>query len=168
MKAPSMKSSSALFLQGAIVLVGIGVLGLMLWEPHLEGRNAHATTFEIYFKDPFLAYAYLGSIPFFVAVYRAYGLLGDVRRNGAFSRETLNALRAIRRCATILIGFVAGAAVFILMTGDGEDRPAGIFMCVLAAFAAGSIATAAAMFARNLRTALGRVEGRQGGSAQST
>jgi hypothetical protein len=54
-----MKSSSAWFLQVAIVLMGIGTLGLMLWEPHLEGRNAHATTFEIYFKDPFLAYVYM-------------------------------------------------------------------------------------------------------------
>jgi hypothetical protein len=61
MKTPSMKSSSALFLQVVIVLMGIGALGLMLWEPHLEGRNAHATTFEIYFKDPFLAYVYVGS-----------------------------------------------------------------------------------------------------------
>lgn len=40
-----------------VVLGGIGALAFMLWEPHLEGRNAHAGLFEIYFKDPFLAYA---------------------------------------------------------------------------------------------------------------
>ncbi len=50
-----MKRNSALLLQAAIVLIGIGTLALMLWEPHIEGRNAHATNFEIYFKDPFLA-----------------------------------------------------------------------------------------------------------------
>jgi hypothetical protein len=60
----TMKRSSALFLQAAIVLIGIGALAFLLWEPHIEGRNAHATTFEIYFKDPFLAYVYVGSIPF--------------------------------------------------------------------------------------------------------
>jgi hypothetical protein len=53
-----------MFLQVVIVLIGIGVLAFMLWEPHVEGRNAHATVFEIYFHDPFLAYAYIGSIPF--------------------------------------------------------------------------------------------------------
>ena len=63
-----MKNSSALLLQGVTVLVGIAVLAFLLWEPHIEGRNAHATTFEIYFKDPFLAYVYLGSAPFFVAL----------------------------------------------------------------------------------------------------
>ena len=161
MKAPGMKSSSALFLQVVIVLVGIGTLGLMLWEPHLEGRNAHATTFEIYFKDPFLAYVYVGSIPFFVAVYRAFGLFGHVRQTGTFSQVTLNALRVIKRCAMAVIGFVAGAVIFIIIFGDGEDRPAGVFMCFLVAFATGVIATAAAMFSRNLQTALRRAEGRQ-------
>lgn len=152
MKAPGLKRGSALFLQAVVVLMGIGTLGLMLWEPHLEGRNVHATTFEIYFKDPFLAYVYVGSIPFFVALQRAFGLFGYVRRNGTFSSATLNDLRTIRRCALALIGFVAGAVIFILMFGDGEDRPAGIFMCLLVAFAAGVIATAAAMSARKLQS----------------
>ena len=65
-----------IFLQVVIVLIGIGALALMLWEPHIEGRNAHATLFEIYFKDPFLAYAYIASIPFFVALYQAFKVLG--------------------------------------------------------------------------------------------
>ena len=161
MKAPGMKSSSALFLQVVIVLIGIGTLGLMLWEPHLEGRNAHATTFEIYFNDPFLAYVYVGSIPFFVALRRAIGLLGHVRRNGTFSQVTVNALRAIKRCAMAIIGFVAGAVIFIIIFGDGEDRPAGVFMCGLVVFAASVIAIAAAMFARNLQRSLRRAEGLQ-------
>lgn len=161
MKTPNMKSSPALFLQVVIVLIGIGTLGLILGEPHLEGRNAHATPFEIYFKDPFLAYVYVGSIPFFVALYRAFGLFGHVRRNGTFSQVTLNALRAIKLCAMALIGFVAGGVIFILMAGDGEDRPAGIFMSLLVALAASVIATAAAMAARNLQNALNRAEERQ-------
>jgi len=156
-----MKSGSALFLQVVIVLIGIGTLGLMLWEPHLEGRNAHATTFEIYFKDPFLAYVYVGSIPFFVALHRAFGLFGHVRRNGTFSQVTLNALRTIKFCGMAIIGFVAGAVIIIILFGDGEDRPAGVFMCALVVFGASVIATAAAMFARNLQSALRRAKGSQ-------
>jgi hypothetical protein len=71
-----MKRSSTTFLQLVIVLIGIGALALMLWEPHIEGRNAHATTFQIYFNDPFLAYTYIASIPFFVALYQAFKVLG--------------------------------------------------------------------------------------------
>lgn len=160
-KAPSIKSSSALFFQVAIFFMGIVTVGVMLWEPHLEGRNAHATPFEIYFKDPFLAYVYVGSIPFFVALHRAFGLFGHVRRSGTFSQETLNALRVIKRCAMAIIGFVVGGVIFILMFGDGEDRPAGVFMSFLVALAASVIAAAAAMSARNLQCALGRAEQRQ-------
>ena len=65
---PAMKRSSTIFLQVVVVLIGIGALAIMLWEPHIEGRNAHATLFEIYFKDPFLAYAYIGSIPFWRSI----------------------------------------------------------------------------------------------------
>ena len=97
MKAPGMNRSAALFLQGLVILLGLVVLGLMLWEPHREGRNAHATPFEIYFHDPFLAYVYAGSLPFFLALVRAFGMLGHVRRDGAFSRATVDALRAIQR-----------------------------------------------------------------------
>src|SRR5215216_1481111 len=158
---PTMKSSSALFLQAAIVLIGIGALALLLWEPHIEGRNAHTTTFEIYFKDPFLAYAYLGSTPFFIALYRAFGLFGHVRQNGAFSQVTVDALRAIKRCAIAMIGFVSGGVVFIMMFGDKEDRPAGVFMSFLVTLAASVIAGVAAMFARSLQNGLSRYEGSQ-------
>src|SRR5688572_7783182 len=118
MKAPTINSSLALFLQIVVVLIGIGTLGLMLWEPHIEGRNAHATVFEIYFKDPFLAYVYMGSIPFFVALHRAFGLLGHARQKGTFSLVTLNALRVIKRCGLTMLGFVAGGVIIILMHGD--------------------------------------------------
>ena len=145
-----------------MVLIGIAALALMLWEPHLEGRNAHAAPFEIYFKDPFLAFVYVGSTPFFVALYRAFGLFGHVRQNRAFSQVTVDALRAIKHCAIAIIGFVAVGVVFIIMFGDKEDRPAGVFMSFLVTLASSVIATAAAMFARKLQNILRRSEGRRG------
>ena len=139
------KRSSTIFLQVVIVLVGIGALALMLWEPHIEGRNAHATTFQIYFNDPFLAYAYIASIPFFVAVYQAFKVLGYVRQNKTFSQATVKALRTIKYCALAIIGFVAVSVIFLAFA-DKDDRPAGVFMRILIAFVSIVIATAAAMF----------------------
>src|SRR5205823_721095 len=60
-----MKRGSTIFLQVVIALLGVGVLALLLWEPQVEGRNVNAALFEIYFKDPFLAYIYLAFVPFF-------------------------------------------------------------------------------------------------------
>src|SRR5882724_10364008 len=94
-KTPPMKRSSTAFLQTVIVLIGLGALALLLWEPHLEGRNAHATPFQIYFKDPFLAYAYVASIPFFAALYQAFKVLGYIGRNEVFSQRAVKSLRAI-------------------------------------------------------------------------
>jgi hypothetical protein len=141
------------FLQAVIVLIGIGALALMLWEPHLEGRNAHATLFEIYFKNPFLAYAYVASVPFFVALYQTFRVLGYIGQNKAFSRATVKALRTIKFCALAIIGFVAVSVIF-MMFADKDDRPAGVFMRILIAFPSLVIATAAAMFERILQNAV--------------
>ena len=148
-----MKRSSTIFLQVVIVLFAISALALMLWEPHLEGRNAHATLFQIYFNDPFLAYAYTASIAFFVALYQAFKVLGYVRQNQTFSQATVKALRTIKYCAIAMIGFVAVSVVFMVF-GDKDDRPAGIFMRILITFPSIVIATAAAMFERILQNAV--------------
>src|SRR6476646_6284616 len=148
-----MKRGSTLFLQTVIVLVGIGALALLLWEPHIEGRNAHATLFEIYFKDPFLAYAYIASIPFFVALYQAFKVLGYAGQNKVFSQAAVKALRTIKFCAIAIIGFVAVGEIFI-MFGNSDDRAGGVFMGVLITFGSIVIATAAATFERILQNAV--------------
>ena len=148
-----MKRSSTIFLQIVIVLIGIGALALLLWEPHLEGRNAHATNFEIYFKDPFLALVYIGSIPFFVALYQAFKVLGYAGQNKIFSEEAVKALRTIKFCAIAIVGFVAVGEIFI-MFGNSDDRAGGVFMGVLITFGSIVMATAAAMFERILQNAV--------------
>ncbi len=148
-----MKRSSTIFLQIVIVLIGIGALALMLWEPHLEGRNAHATLFEIYFKDPFLAYAYIASIPFFVALYQAFKVLGHAGQNKVFSQAAVKALRTIKYCAISIIGFVAVGEIFIML-GNSDDRSGGVFMGILITFGSVVIATATAVFERILQNAV--------------
>jgi hypothetical protein len=148
-----MKRGSTIFLQVVIALLGVGVLALLLWEPNLEGRNVNATLFEIYFKDPFLAYAYIGSIPFFVALYQAFKLLGYIRRNEIFSQRSVRALRTIKYCALAIIGFVAVSVIFMI-GGDRDDRPAGVFMRILITFPSIVIGTAAAVFERILQNAV--------------
>ena len=151
-----MKKSSTIFLQLVVVFIGIGTLALMLWEPHLEGRNAHATLFAIYFKDPFLAYVYIGSIPFFVALYQAIKVLGSVGRNEVFSQRSVRALRTIKYCALITAGAIVAADAYLMIAArSGNDDPAGAVMLgIIATFASIVIATAAAVFERILQNAV--------------
>ncbi|HEX2788320.1 MAG TPA: DUF2975 domain-containing protein [Ignavibacteria bacterium] len=145
-----MKKSLTIFSQIVIVLIGIGTLVFMLWEPHLEGRNANASVFEIYFNDPFLAYAYLSSILFFVALYQAFKVMGYIRQDKTFSQATVKALRTIKFCALALIGFVVIAEIFI-MSNTSDDRAGGVAMGLFAAFVFALIATAATLYERALQ-----------------
>src|SRR5262249_41930614 len=110
-----MKSGATLILRAVLVLIGLGALAFLLIEPHFEGRNAHASVFAIYFKDPFLAYAYVASIPFFVGLFQAFKVLGYAGRNQAFSPPAVKAVRTIKYCALALIGFVVGGEIFIML-----------------------------------------------------
>jgi hypothetical protein len=154
LQASRVKRGSTAFLQIVIVLIALGALALLLWEPHIEGRNAKATVFEIYFNDPFLAYAYIASIPFFVALYQAFRVLGYAGKNLVFSQPAVKAMRTIKLCAIAIIGFVVVGEVFILKHDDKEDPGAGVFMGLLVIFASAVIATAAAVFERILQNAV--------------
>jgi len=152
MKGPAIRRGSAAFLRAVIVLIATGVLAAMIWEPHIEGRNAHASIYEIYFNDPFLAYVYAASIPFFVALYQAFRFLGYIERNEVFSPGSVRALRTIKHSAMAIVGLVAVSVIF-MMFGDRDDRPAGIFMRMLIAFSSMVVAVAAAMFESILQNA---------------
>ena len=149
-----MKRNSTIFLQIVIVFIGIGALALLLWEPRLEGRNAHATNFEIYFKDPFLAFVYIGSIPFFVALYQAIKVLGYAGQNKIFSQAAVQALRTIKYCALAIIGFVVVDEIIIMWTHGNDDAAGGVFVGVVITFGSIVFATAAAMFERVLQNAV--------------
>jgi len=149
-----MKRSSTVFLQAVIVLIGIGAVALLLWEPQLEGRNAHATNLEIYFKDPFLALVYAGSIPFFAALYQAFKVLGYAEHNRVFSPEAVRSLRVIKYCALAIIGFVVIEEVVIMLNHGDDDAAGAVFMGILITFGSIVVATAAAMFERILQKAV--------------
>src|SRR6266403_4549693 len=150
-----MKRGSTIFLQVVILLLGVGVLALLLWEPQVEGRNVNATLFEIYFKDPFLAYIYLAFVPFFVGLYQAFKILGDARRNGIFSQHSMRALRIIKYCALTTAIFILGAEAYLsIFMRSKDDIAGGVMMGAFIILVSAIIATAAAVFQRNLQKAV--------------
>lgn len=150
-----MKRGSTMFLQVVLVLIGIGALSVMLWEPHLESRNANATTFQIYFNDPFLAYAYLSSVAFFTALYQAFKLLGQIGRDQVFSAVSVKALRIIKYCAIFLVGAIGAAEAYLFLAVRGKDDIAGgVAMGIVMMFLFIVIASAAAVFEKLLQSAV--------------
>lgn len=149
-----MKRGSTIFLQGVIVLIGLGVLTFLLLEPQFEGRNVHATQFEIYFNDPFLAYAYAAAIAFFTALYQAFRLLRYIGRNEVFSRASVKALGTIKYSAITLAVFIGSAVAYLFIVRPGDDIAGGVAVGLVITFISMVVATAAAVSERLLQSAV--------------
>ncbi len=153
-----MKRSSTIFLQVVIVLIGIVALAIMIRFPLTEGRAVNLDLFSIY-SDPFILYGYAASIPFFVALYQAFKLLGYIGQNKVFSLNSVKALRNIKYCAIILSILIVMAAIYIRISFSvksvTDDDPAGfIAVSIVATFISIVIASAAAVFEKTLQSAL--------------
>ena len=106
------------------------------------------------YVNGFVLFAYAASIPFFVALYQAFKVLGYAGQNKVFSQAAVKALRTIKFCAIAIIGFVVVEELFIMLNHGSDDPAGGVFMGVIITFGSIVIATAAAMFERILQNAL--------------
>lgn len=121
-----MKKGSTKFLRVVLILMAVVVAVAMLWFPQTEGRNKNSDALSLYFNDPFLAYIYLGTIPFYFALFQAFKLLGYIEQNKAFSPASVKTLRNIKYCALVIIGLMVGAIVWVrIMSSVSGDDPAG-------------------------------------------
>lgn len=118
-----MKNKSTLFLKSVIVVIGLVVLAGLLGFPHLEGRNEGATLFEIYFRDPFLAYIYLTAVPFYWALVQGFKLLQNIDANKAFSLSSITALKQIKISALIHSLLFSGCMYSIYRFAEDDDSP---------------------------------------------
>ena len=149
-----MKQRSTIFLQGVIVLIGIVALAIMIRFPLTEGRAANLDLFSIY-TDLFILYGYAASIPFFIALYKAFKLLGYIGQNKAFSLNSVRTLSSIKYCAIVLSIFIVMAGLYIRIFHNKDDDPAGFLaMCILTTLVSLVVATAAAVFEKILQNGM--------------
>lgn len=149
-----MKRISIIFLQTVIVLIGIVALAILIRVPLTEGRAANLDLFSIYF-DPFILYGYVASIAFFVALYKAFKLLGYIGQNKVFSSNSVKTLKSIKYCAIVLTILIVTAGLYIKISHNKEDDPAGFLaICIVTTFVSIVVATAAAIFEKLLQNAI--------------
>ena len=149
-----MKKGSTLFLKFVICLIAFGAFTCLIWLPQLEGRAADLDLIRIY-MDPLIIYTYIGSIPFFVALYQAFKLLGYIDGNKVFSQLSVDAVRNIKYCAMAFVGFILLGLLYIRLSAPVDEDPAGVTaLGTVISFASIVIATAAAIFQRLLQNAV--------------
>jgi len=147
-----MKKSPTIFLQVVIVALGVVVLAGMIRFPLTEGRAVDLDLFSIY-RDPVIVYMYVASIPFFVALYQTFKLLGNIRQNNAFSPSSVKALRIIKYCAMAIAAFiVVGVGLLIITQGGKDDITGPISLGIFTTFVSIVVATAAGVFERILQS----------------
>jgi hypothetical protein len=149
-----MKRISIIFLQAVIVLIAIVALAILIRLPLTEGRAANLDLFSIY-SDPFILYGYAASIAFFVALYKAFKLLGYIGQNKVFSSNSVSILKSIKYCAIVLSILIVTAGLYIRISHNKEDDPAGFLaICIVTTFISIVVATAAAIFEKILQNAI--------------
>ena len=136
------------------MLIGIVALATMIRFPLTEGRAANLDLFSIY-TDPFILYGYAASIPFFIALYKAFKLLGYIGQNKIFFLNSVRTLRSIKYCAILLSILIVMAGLYIRIFHNKDDDPAGFLaMCIVTTFVSIVVATAAAVFEKILQNGM--------------
>jgi uncharacterized protein (DUF2062 family) len=149
-----MQKISTIFLQTITLLIGVGIFVFMLVEPHFEGRNLNATFLQIYFNDLFLAYAYIGSIPLFIALYQIFKVLGYIRTDRVFSQASIQSLQIIRYGVLTTASFVFAAVMYLWVVSPGDDIAGGVAMGLFITFVSIVIATSASVFEKILQNGM--------------
>ena len=149
-----MKRISTIFLQAVIVLIGFVALSILIRFPLTEGRARNLDLFSIY-SDPFILYGYAASIVFFVALYKAFNILGYIRQNKLFSQNAVRTLRSIKYCIILFIILIAIAGLYIKIFHNKQDDPAGFLaLCIVITFISSAVATSVAVLEKVLQNAV--------------
>ncbi len=147
-----MKQGFTLFLKGVILLIAIGAFSGMIYFPQTEGRASNLDLISIY-KDPFIIYIYIGSIPFFIGLFQTFKLLNFIDANKTLSKGAINTLRNIKFASFSLIGFIALALFYIRFFVRDEDPAGPTMLGIIAVFAISVIGASANVFQKLLQNA---------------
>lgn len=125
-----MKKGSVLFLKSIVCLLAIGVLTSLIVFPQQEGRAVDLDLLSIY-RDPFILYIYFSSIPFFMALYQTFKLLGLIDNNQFFTPIAIRSIQHIKYNAFALIGFLIIVIFYIRFFAYGDDSAGPTMMGLL-------------------------------------
>jgi hypothetical protein len=136
------------------VLVGNGTLVIMIRFPLTEGRAVNLNLFNIY-TDPFIVYGYAASIAYFVALYKAFKLLGYIGQNRVYTTDAVKTLRSIKYCAIVFSILLVTAGLYIRIIHNKDDDSAGFLaICIVFILISIVVATSATIAERILQNTI--------------
>lgn len=150
-----MKRVSTQFLRVAVVFIGLPILALCIFfVPALGNVFAEMVPSFAFVKYIIFLVFYGSTIPFYFALYQAMKLLGFIDKGAAFSQLSVEALKKVKVCATLISGLHMLALPLFYVFAELDDAPGVIFVGLVVPFASMVIAVFAAVLQRLLQDAI--------------
>ncbi len=143
-----LQPSSTLFLK--IVILLIGLVALVLCAVVFPMGLMIGTLAEYRF---FTLSLYIPAMPFFVALFKAYKLLGYIEENQIFTITSVKALRSIKNCAVVIGGLFLMGMPYVFYVADQDDSPGFALIGLVIISASFVIATFAALMQKLIQNA---------------
>ncbi|AIQ40906.1 DUF2975 domain-containing protein [Paenibacillus sp. FSL R7-0297] len=149
------KPGSTTFLKAVIILFGMAALALCVFVvPEIAEFAAELYPEHAYIQALVMIDLYGAALPFYIALYQAFKLLGYIDQNKAFSDASVQVLKNIKRCAVAISSmFVLGMPLFYLMA-ERDDAPGIIVIGMIIILASMVIAVFAAVLQKLLNEAI--------------
>lgn len=148
-----MKRGSTVFLKAILILIAIGALVGMIRFPLTEGRAANLDFISIY-RDPLIIFLYISSIPFYLALYQAFTLLGYVEKNSVFTHVAVDAVKKIKNCSLATIVFLVGFILYIRIVAQGDESAGPTMVGFISIIVSGIFASTAGILQKLLQNAV--------------
>jgi hypothetical protein len=154
-KGGPMNRVSTYFLRAVVVVMGlVAALLCYLIIPELNDGWNHASPEIAGWRYPFTI-ALLGStIPFCIALFQTWKLLGYVDNNKPFSKKSVRALRNIKYCGFVFSVLYVICLPVVYFVADNADAPGVMVIGLVMSFAPLVIAVFAAVLERLLQSAI--------------
>lgn len=150
-----MKRGQTYFLKAALIFMALSVLAFCIFALPSIWKGGSAEFPEASHAVVLIVIGlYVTVIPFYIALWQAFKLLGYIDQNKAFSEMSVNALKHIKYCAIVISVLYVCGVPLLFPIADADDAPG--LILIGAAIACGPIVIAvfAAILEKLLQNAL--------------
>lgn len=149
------QKGSTIFLRLALIVIALVAVALCIFA-FPEMWRSFAFEDQVFIKPgrAIIIGMYLSAIPFLLALWQSWKLLGYIDNNTAFSELSIKALKNIKYCAIAISIFMAGASPFFYMFAQLDDAPGVVVISMSFVGAALTVAVFAALLQKLLRNAI--------------
>ncbi len=143
------------FLKGVLCFMGLLVLVFCIFAiPGITKGAALEFPVIAPLQEAIMFGLYLTAIPFFIALYQAFRLLGFIDTGRAFGESSVQALKTIKYCALAMTGLYLIGMPVIFLIAETDDAPGLIIIGFLLACSPTVVAVFAAVLQKLLQSGM--------------